>query len=62
MERLWKVVAGALAGLVLVGVVALVPGAALADNSVVSIGATAGGAGSTPDYFRGNAQGDGSGQ
>jgi len=63
MERLWKTVCGVLAVLTVGTVVAMAPGAALAqDTGGNGIGAATGGVTLDPAFQVGNAQGDGSGR
>lgn len=62
MERLWKVACGVLVALAVGAVMAIAPGAAIADDSQQLAVGSGGGAHATPDYLRGNSQGDGNGQ
>lgn len=64
MERLWKILSGVLAVFTVAAVMAVMSGAAMAQDNDhgMSLGSTGSGTTLTPGYLVGNAQGDGSGR
>jgi hypothetical protein len=64
MERLWKVLGGALAVFTVAAVMAVTSGAGMAQDNGngMSLGSTGNGNTLTPGYLAGNAQGDGNGR